>query len=88
MVPHVRWAFFRKLAPLCADVCPFDKLLDATIPLGRWSDRKEIIPVQCIDPTVVVQIQFHEWTADDRLRFSSHIGLRDDKMALEVRREL
>ncbi len=37
-----------------------------------------------IDPTLVAQISFHEWTADRKLRQPVFLGLRDDKSAPEV----
>jgi ATP-dependent DNA ligase len=36
---------------------------------------------------VVAQFEFLEWTADDHLRHSRFIGLRDDKDPRQVRRE-
>jgi bifunctional non-homologous end joining protein LigD len=43
---------------------------------GRW-----------VDPELVVEIAFGEWTRDDVLRHPSYIGLRWDKPAAEVVRE-
>ena len=39
-------------------------------------------------PKLVVQIRFVEWTADGRLRHASYLGLRSDKSAREVTREV
>jgi bifunctional non-homologous end joining protein LigD len=38
-------------------------------------------------PELVAQIQFVEWTAENRLRHSKFLGLRRDKIAKDVRRE-
>ena len=38
-------------------------------------------------PELVAQIQFVEWTAENRLRHSKFLGLRPDKAAKDVRRE-
>jgi DNA ligase D-like protein (predicted ligase) len=40
-----------------------------------------------VEPTLVAQIQFSEWTGSGRLRHPSFLGLRDDKRATEVVRE-
>jgi bifunctional non-homologous end joining protein LigD len=40
-----------------------------------------------VEPTLVGEVQFSEWTKDDRLRHPSWRGLRDDKSPQEVRRE-
>jgi bifunctional non-homologous end joining protein LigD len=37
-----------------------------------------------VAPTLVAQVAFHEWTADERLRQPVYLGLRDDKKAAEV----
>jgi bifunctional non-homologous end joining protein LigD len=39
-------------------------------------------------PELVAQIQFTEWTPDNHLRHSRFVGLRDDKDAKEVVREI
>jgi bifunctional non-homologous end joining protein LigD len=40
-----------------------------------------------LTPALVAQIEFVEWTADDHLRHTRFVGLRDDKPAHAVRRE-
>ncbi len=40
-----------------------------------------------VEPVVVAEVQFAEWTHEDRLRAPVYMGLRDDKAASEVRRE-
>lgn len=37
-----------------------------------------------IEPKLVAQVSFHEWTADERLRQPVYLGLRDDKKASDV----
>ena len=37
-----------------------------------------------VQPRLVAQISFHEWTADERLRQPVYLGLRDDKKPAEV----
>jgi bifunctional non-homologous end joining protein LigD len=40
-----------------------------------------------VDPSLVAQIEFAEWTREGRLRAPVYLGLRDDKPADQVRRE-
>ena len=40
-----------------------------------------------VEPKVVVEVQFVEWTSDGHLRHPSLLGLRKDKKAKEVVRE-
>jgi len=41
-----------------------------------------------VEPKLVAEVEFSEWTHDGRLRQPSYQGLRDDKPAGDVRREL
>jgi bifunctional non-homologous end joining protein LigD len=43
--------------------------------------------VRWVEPTLVAQAEFQEWTASGKIRHASFRGLRDDKDAAEVRRE-
>jgi bifunctional non-homologous end joining protein LigD len=40
-----------------------------------------------LEPVLVAQLAFTEWTPDGHLRNSSFVALRDDKNPLEVVRE-
>ncbi len=40
-----------------------------------------------VEPTLVAEVEFVEWTREGRLPRPSMSGLRDDKPAAEVRRE-
>jgi len=40
-----------------------------------------------VEPEVVAEVRFTEWTHEGRLRAPVYLGLRDDKAAAEVRRE-
>jgi bifunctional non-homologous end joining protein LigD len=43
--------------------------------------------IQWVDPTLVAEVGFSEWTSAGLLRHPRFIGLRDDKPARQVRRE-
>jgi bifunctional non-homologous end joining protein LigD len=63
-----------KLAPLKRDRSPFaDEVRERT---ATW-----------VEPELVAQVGFSEWTRDHRLRHPRFLGLRDDKAAREVVRE-
>ena len=47
----------------------------------------EMREMQWVQPELVAQVRFVEWTAEGRLRHAAFLGLRSDKSAREVRRE-
>jgi len=63
-----------RLDPLRRDRSPFDD--EVREPRVTW-----------VEPRLVAQIGFSEWTRDGRLRHPRFLGLRDDKAAEEVVRE-
>src|SRR3712207_8109605 len=64
-----------RLAPLVRDASPFEP--EKGIPrAATW-----------VEPELVAQIAFMEWTPDGRLRHPSFLGVRFDKPAREVVRE-
>ncbi len=87
--PHVRGELVRRLKPLIAKECPFMNLPDERH--GRWGSgvtAEDMRELTWTKPGVVVQIRFVEWTAEGRLRHASFVGVRDDKKASEVRRDI
>jgi bifunctional non-homologous end joining protein LigD len=40
-----------------------------------------------VEPTLVAQVRFATWTADEQVRQAAFLGLREDKPATEIRRE-
>jgi len=73
-----------------------EKLLDKLRPLKRSSSPFREVPkmpkvrksdVIWVEPDLVCQVEFAEWTHDGRLRAPSYKGLREDKPAEDVRRE-
>jgi len=67
----------KTLAPLHTDRPPFDLPLPARDAKG----------VTFVEPVLVGEVRYSEWTPDDRLRQSSWRGLRPDKKPSEVVRE-
>ncbi|HZC29014.1 MAG TPA: DNA ligase D, partial [Gaiellaceae bacterium] len=68
-----------KLRPLRRSTSPFREI--PKMPKVRKSD------VIWVDPSLVCEVEYVEWTHDGRLRAPSYKGLREDKAADEVRRE-
>jgi bifunctional non-homologous end joining protein LigD len=73
-----------------------DRLLQKLKPLERKTPPFENVPkmprvrkgdVIWVEPKLVAEVEFVEWTHDGRLRAPSYKGLREDKDAVEVHRE-
>jgi bifunctional non-homologous end joining protein LigD len=67
------------LEPLRREDSPFAEV--PKMPRVRKND------VVWVDPTLVAEVRFAEWTHDGRLRAPVYQGLREDKEATEVQRE-
>jgi bifunctional non-homologous end joining protein LigD len=74
---QVATALRGRLEPLQRTTCPFTPPPEALI-------RRD---AHWVEPSVVVEVRFSNWTPDGRLRHASFEGLRVDKDAREVRRE-
>ena len=64
------------LEPLARDACPFPEA--PKMPRVRRGD------VTWVEPRLVAEVEFVEWTHDGHLRAPSYKGLREDKPAEEV----
>jgi bifunctional non-homologous end joining protein LigD len=78
------------------DDAEIDKLLKLLAPLHRETTPFPAAPkmpkvrkgdVQWVEPKLVAQVRFGEWTHDGHLRHPAYLGLRDDKPADDVVRE-
>ena len=69
----------RRFTPLLRATCPF-----APPPQRAWVGAA----VHWLEPSLVCEVAFVEWTADGRLRHPSFQGLRLDKRAADVVREI
>jgi ATP-dependent DNA ligase len=69
------------------DTCPFANLPEKKRTM--WALTKEEMK-NCVwlKPELIAQIEFTEWTLDNHLRHSKFVGLREDKGAREVVREI
>ena len=86
--PVARAQLFRKFRGLEIDTCPFVNLPEARS--GRWGQgltKAKMADCQWLKPVLVGQFEFLEWTADNHLRHSKFVGLREDKHATNVVRE-
>jgi len=68
------------LKPLHRDTSPFPA--PPKMPRVRKGD------VQWVEPRLVAQVRFGEWTHEGHLRHPAYLGLREDKSAGEVTRDL
>jgi bifunctional non-homologous end joining protein LigD len=69
---------WRRLEPLRVPKKPF---------VGRLT-ANETRGVRFVRPELVAEIEFRAWTADGHLRHASFVGLREDKSASEIVREV
>jgi bifunctional non-homologous end joining protein LigD len=78
--PPLRRELFAVLKILETRRCPFANLPEAR--RYRWDVRlteADMENCRWLQPLLVAQIEFNEWTPDGHLRHSSFAGLRDDK---------
>jgi bifunctional non-homologous end joining protein LigD len=69
-----------------ARVCALLKAREITA--SPFSERiKTNEPAHWVRPELVAQIRFTEWTADQKLRQPVYLGLRDDKIPQQVKKE-
>jgi bifunctional non-homologous end joining protein LigD len=86
--PSSRAGLFRKLKALEIKECPFANLPEAKS--GRWGaglTAAKMANCRWIKPVLVGQFDFLEWTADNHLRHTKFIALREDKKPKDVMRE-
>ncbi len=74
----------KKFQPLVLPTCPFVNLPER-LPGGLTAS--EMRHCTWLEPKLVCQVRFAEWTRDNHLRQPAFLGLREDKSAEEVIRE-
>ena len=76
---------WRRLQPLATDRMP----LDGAPPRGsRFGSPLVLSRVHWVRPELVAEVKFLTWTEDNLLRQVVYEGLREDKPARDVRREM
>ncbi len=78
----------QRMESLRRDTCPFANLPEKTA--GKWSQNitpAEMRRCKWVEPEIVCQVKFTEWTRDGKLRHPVFLGVREDKRAREVIRE-
>lgn len=86
--PALRRQLFKKFRAIEISECPFVNLPEARN--GRWGQgltKEKMADCRWLKPVLVGQFEFVEWTADNHLRHTKFVALREDKPAREVRRE-
>jgi ATP-dependent DNA ligase len=79
---------FNKLKPLEISDCPFAYLPEKNA--GRWRaglTSAKMEECRWLEPRLVGQVEFVEWTEDAHLPHRRFVALRDDKQPKDVRRE-
>jgi DNA ligase D-like protein (predicted ligase) len=85
-VPHTRKEVFQRFKGLEINACPFVNLPEKKRTMWALT-REEMKNCVWLEPQLVAQIEFGEWTPDGHLRHSKFVGMRDDKDSSEVVRE-
>jgi DNA ligase D-like protein (predicted ligase) len=86
--PNSRGQLMKKFRELEINLCPFANLPEKTA--GRWGQgltKAKMADCQWLNPELVGQFEFLEWTGEHHLRHSRFVGLREDKRARFVVRE-
>ena len=88
MKPLLRRQLFDALAPLRRKRCPFVNLPETVS--SHWGEgitADDMATITWLEPIMVVQVAFTEWTRDNHLRHAAFLGVRDDVAPRDVQRE-
>ena len=86
--PILREQLHKRFRALEIPECPFANLPERRS--GRWGlglTAEKIKDCRWVRPELVGQFEFVEWTPDEHLRHSRFVALREDALAVKVRRE-
>jgi bifunctional non-homologous end joining protein LigD len=87
--PRTRALVRERLKGLETSRCPFGNL--PTQSKGRWGEgitAEDMAAFRWVKPSLVIEVSFTEWTRQGSLRHPAFQGIRDDKLARDVRREI
>ena len=88
LVPAMRRELRAKLTPLIISDCPFANLPEARS--GRWGQGLTLEKMRTcvwVEPKLVANFEFLEWTDTNRVRHIAFVGIRTDKRPKDVTRE-
>lgn len=88
-LPRLRSDIFPQLQKLIIDRCPFTNLPEEKA--SRWGESltaEKMKECRWVKPELVCQVAFVEWTDGGKLRHCTFMGMRDDKAAKKVVREM
>ncbi len=86
--PRLRRELHKALMQIATTTCPFVNLPNSK--KSHWGEgitAEQMTEIQWVQPHVVAQISFTEWTSGGNLRHGKFKGIRTDKSAGEVKRE-
>jgi bifunctional non-homologous end joining protein LigD len=86
--PSARASLMKRFRGLETAECPFANLPEARS--GRWGaglTAAKMADCRWLKPVLVGQFEFLEWTADNHLRHTKFVALRDDKKPKDVTRD-
>jgi bifunctional non-homologous end joining protein LigD len=86
--PSSRNQLFKRFKGMEVEKCPFANLPE--LRSGRWGyglTAEKMKECRWLQPDLVGQFEYREWTPDSHLRHSRFVGLRDDKKPRDVKRE-
>jgi bifunctional non-homologous end joining protein LigD len=82
-------SLFAQMKPIETESSPFANLPEKK--QGRWSQNitpRMMQECHWVEPRLVCQVRYTEWTTDGKLRHPVFLGLRKDKAAKDVVREI
>jgi ATP-dependent DNA ligase len=85
--PALRALLMKRFHGLEVDACPFANLPESTS--GRWGQgltKEKMKECRWLKPLLVAEFEFLEWTADNHLRHSKFVSLKEDKKSVDVGR--
>jgi len=88
LVPATRRELYGRLKPIIVERCPFENLPESKS--GRWGQGLTAAKMkECVwvNPELVGNFEFLEWTDTNHVRHIEFVGIRDDKDPRRVVRE-